>query len=348
MFGAFRLMLAALVVISHFEIHVFGLHPGIVAVVCFFIVSGYAMSALGHRNYAHDASGFYVDRALRLMPQYLFYLAISATVVFGLGINPLKLEPNNTWIAASLTLVPLDFQYFIPAIVRSNAMPQAWSLGLEAIFYLLLPALLASRLLRAGLIWCSVTVVGAAVIGWLPVVAYGYALPPGALAFFALGMLIERGEWRAIGIIYGALLAVGAVAGVTGGLFVHPCRELLVGMVIGVPAVACLSRCNSSRVDKMLGQAAYGTYLNHFLILWAMQHYGLYDQTSRIARLAAAVAAVPVSVALGWATYWAVERPVESIRRQIRMNRHRNWLPERVCITVQQTEAAPTLIASSR
>jgi hypothetical protein len=48
----------------------FGLHIGVSAVVAFYMVSGYAMSAMWRRWYVADGQvmGFYLDRVLRLYP----------------------------------------------------------------------------------------------------------------------------------------------------------------------------------------------------------------------------------------------------------------------------------------
>lgn len=76
MFGTFRMFLALNVVVGHMGGSYFGIiMPGIAAVVCFFMISGYAMSGLIQGSYPRlpeDVGHFYLDRILRLGPQYYF------------------------------------------------------------------------------------------------------------------------------------------------------------------------------------------------------------------------------------------------------------------------------------
>ncbi|MFC1836525.1 hypothetical protein ACFL2Q_17675 [Thermodesulfobacteriota bacterium] len=64
MFGTYRLLLAVLVALSHMEVQVWGCNPGICAVVNFYIISGFVMTALICTHYAQcgDVKLFYFDR----------------------------------------------------------------------------------------------------------------------------------------------------------------------------------------------------------------------------------------------------------------------------------------------
>ena len=74
--GLFRLVLAYLVVLAHVSGTQFGAdgyHFGVVAVICFLLLSGYVMTALIQKYYNSLAliPSFYLDRIARLYPQFL-------------------------------------------------------------------------------------------------------------------------------------------------------------------------------------------------------------------------------------------------------------------------------------
>jgi len=124
--GAYRLLLAVLVAISHMGKTFAGLNPGVMAVISFLIISGFVMTSLIERNYkAPGKIGlFYMDRALRLYPQFLFYFFVSCAVIhFLLPGTPQAAELTFRNIAASLPMVPLGFYMFGAA--GSQILPPA-------------------------------------------------------------------------------------------------------------------------------------------------------------------------------------------------------------------------------
>src|SRR5262245_54330091 len=132
--GAFRLFLASAVVVAHMKCNLFGLHFGVSAVVCFYAVSGYAMAGLLQFAYPslRYAPTFYLDRWLRLAPQYYFYLAALGMLVFGFGysMRTLPAGPNPLGGLADLTILPLAFYPF------GAWSPPTWTIGAELLFYL--------------------------------------------------------------------------------------------------------------------------------------------------------------------------------------------------------------------
>ncbi len=145
--GAFRLLLAVLVAVSHMGKTFAGLNPGVVAVISFLIISGFVMTSLIERNYKTTASvgRFYLDRALRLFPQFLLYFLASCAVIdWLLPGTPQAAELTLKNIITSLTMLPLGFYMF--GVGSSWILPAAWSLGLELCFYLVFPFLLIFKL----------------------------------------------------------------------------------------------------------------------------------------------------------------------------------------------------------
>lgn len=70
-----------------------------VAVISFFILSGYVMSILIDKYYKNPAAipSFYLDRAARLFPQFLFYMILVSLCIYFLKIE----SPHINRLASS-------------------------------------------------------------------------------------------------------------------------------------------------------------------------------------------------------------------------------------------------------
>jgi peptidoglycan/LPS O-acetylase OafA/YrhL len=100
--GLFRLFLAILVVISHTGNTLYGYNLGVVAVISFFILSGYVMSMLMEKYYKQPSHipTFYLDRIARLFPQYVFYIAFATISIYFL-----RFPPPPSFLNGSLLLL---------------------------------------------------------------------------------------------------------------------------------------------------------------------------------------------------------------------------------------------------
>ncbi|MDY0313038.1 MAG: hypothetical protein RBR20_13065, partial [Desulfobacterales bacterium] len=98
MFGTYRLILAVLVALSHIGITIGHLNPGVIAVVGFYLISGYVMTGLLRTHYDRiDKVGhFYLDRFLRLFPHYAVVAALTFVwfVWTGTRTDYLKITPG--------------------------------------------------------------------------------------------------------------------------------------------------------------------------------------------------------------------------------------------------------------
>lgn len=118
--GFYRLLLAIAVLLSHIGI---GFHGdlGVSAVVSFFLLSGYVMTALVDRHYNERSRilTFYLDRAMRLCPQFFFYLSLSLILIWiAHPVSPYLTGISLKKILLSLSMLPLNFvTYFFNSMV---------------------------------------------------------------------------------------------------------------------------------------------------------------------------------------------------------------------------------------
>jgi peptidoglycan/LPS O-acetylase OafA/YrhL len=167
-------------------------HLGGLGVALFFAISGYLITTLlldeGGKRGAISLRGFYVRRAVRILPAAYLYLIVLA-IAAGCG-----------WLGESLRrgeLASAAFFYSNYWPERSWYTAHFWSLSMEEHFYLLWPALLVGLGARRALIATGVLVAAAAL--WRPWSLAHVYLPYPAL---------QRTDMRLDAFFYAAALAI--------------------------------------------------------------------------------------------------------------------------------------------
>jgi peptidoglycan/LPS O-acetylase OafA/YrhL len=318
MLGTFRFVLALLVALSHADVRVAGLNPGVVAVVCFYLISGYVMTGLIRTHYTrlHLLPFFYLDRALRIFPQYLAVAGITLLWFFAAGRVTAFLRHVPAWhdVLANLSVVPLNY-FMYNGTDAFTLVPPAWSLGAEIQFYLLIPLLLLLPL-RLPAFAVALVVYAAAACGLLNTDTFGYRLLPGVLLFFLLGSMLydvrdDAGKSR---LLVAGTVTLAAAASLLlmqyGRLQLPYNRETLLGLAIGLPLIYWLGRRPQHVLDNRLGDLSYGVFLNHFLLQWALlgQPVGLGGFLKYLA----------ASILVSGATQVLIERPALHWRHGLR------------------------------
>src|SRR5947207_8786691 len=107
--GSLRLVLAAMVLLSHAGVEVYGYNPGVVAVVSFFLLSGYVMTLLIQKHYgSYDRiTTFYRDRAGRLFPQFLLYSALTTALLSVIASPTFHSQCNAGKVVLTFAMLPL-------------------------------------------------------------------------------------------------------------------------------------------------------------------------------------------------------------------------------------------------
>jgi acetyltransferase len=330
------------------------LFEGRVAFVMFFVLSGFllyrafARAALG-RSDPVWTTGYLVRRAARIVPAYYAALVGSLILVSLAGAG----TPGRRTVSASE--LPLFFgfaqNYSPETLLKLNAA--TWTLAVEAAFYLMLPviAFLALRLrsprrqaallgacVVAGLGWNLADYL----LGWGPVAGHS---PPAFLSYFACGMLValavESGRARSFALsgTQSVLLVIGAAALLLANGLWHGLDRSVNGFGMEVFAdlgaaiafaaiIAALVlgtgtglRWLAWRPLAWIGTITYGVYLWHIpVIVWAKGN-GLLPGGAL-----SALVALPISIALGAASWYLLEQPF--MNRAARLSRTRRAASE--------------------
>jgi len=292
MLGIMRFVLALLVLLSHANSTGFKLNLGIIAVIIFYFISGYLMRRSYERFLMHSKTpvkDFYLDRFLKLFPQYGLVVLASFAAIACLGpaqhVLFLNQQPSLEKILLNLTLLPANYvfaPFAIEQMLPHPIVPPAWSLAAEFHFYLLLPMifLLPRKVLLALLGVTASIQIGAMFFADGPFNSdnFGYRFIFGVLIFFLFGYVYAKREdpsygqlARLIWLVYAGMLLVIAP---TFRLFGNPhVMELLLGAVLAWPmAGAALASTPSGawlkRADNLLGRLAYPIFISHFLAFY--------------------------------------------------------------------------------
>jgi peptidoglycan/LPS O-acetylase OafA/YrhL len=329
-FGGFRFLLAQLVVLGHLWPARRGVSH-IYAVFGFYLLSGYLMSLVLDRVYAHTPAGtvrFFANRALRIYPPYWAALALG---LLGLYLLPEPAARTSRYMGLPQGGVEWLQNLWIFGLQGGQAprvVPPAWSLDVELCLYVGMALLLA----RAR--WIIVLWLGASLAFTLHLVASGapfferYAPPAAASLPFALGAALQR--FAPALPATPAPLALAAVA-----LFVaHAAfptallpRPLLTGLYVALAlallAVAALRGVDPRRApdwlrraDRTLGDLSYPIFLLHWAVALGLVAAGLGGAWPYGMDMwwQAALA----TTALAWLLHQAVERPIEALRDALR------------------------------
>jgi len=274
------------VLFSHVDVRVYGLNPGVTAVVIFYMLAGVVVTHLWHHVIPAGPGKlgcFYRDRVLRIAPLYIY--AASLTVLFLLLTDYGTPHYSPLALLYNVLIIPLNYYMYIDSTVMSapawNLIPQAWSLGAELQAYILLPFALAYPHLRKVLFGLSFSVYIAANLTYLNADHYGYRLVPGVFFIFLLGAYLKEsqgGERKILTplLLFVALTVVYGVFEVAGLFPAAYMKETLIGMLLGIPLItyAYLSSKNLP-YNRLMGSLSYGVFLTHFLVIWILDYLGL-------------------------------------------------------------------------
>lgn len=325
MLGTVRLVLALLVVVNHFWYPVAS-KVGAHAVTAFYMVSGYLMTAIINGAYKDRRWAFAENRFLRLAPAYWLFLV---AMVVGLLVYP---EPfRRTYSLMALPDTADDWFRNLTLVNLPTAgvllVPPAWSLTIEAVFYILIGLGLASR--RSPVVtWWLVSVV---VTGWLvwSGASFGerYTQTYAASLFFSTGSMLwwfrSRLSW--ITMSPAVLLAALALFSVS-PLLVRAVEidPYMVGFygpaLLFVPIFMAALATQPTRyaaVDRRFGDLAYSVFVSHYFAAGLVNCVVLDTRLPIMGWIYCALVIV-VTLILSWLYVVLVDVRVQRLRAGIR------------------------------
>lgn len=316
------------------------------AVAIFIVLSGFCLMLPVTRNAEGRLKGgfwgYLKRRAFRILPPYFAALALSLLLIAGVAV----LGQAGTQTIWDDSLPGFGRGSLLShALLVHNWFPQwayqingpFWSVATEWQIYFFFPLVLLPIWRRAGML----PMLGsAALLGYAPLLlapAAARHAVPWYLLLFALGMaaaaisvsegaperrLRERIDWSKLSLGIWVFCAISGTLGARIWFRFIPLTDLLVGVAAATLLVSCTKKIRSadrrgpvlalleSRALVGIGHFSYSLYLTHLpivaLCFFALRAAGV----SSGAPLAGAMiaTALPASLAVAFAFYWAVER----------------------------------------
>ena len=319
-FGAYRLLLAWLVLTSHSNHYlpdwIGPLALGNVGVFSFFALSGFVIAEACDRFYAGKPHRFLVNRLLRIYPTYWVTGLVALAIYLALGHAELHLDALS--VAANLSILynPPGTFFWISLI---------WAVGIELRFYFVAALIEAARMFvtgRALLVYATAWLAALALYGLTVASDYQRLATFRHAPYFMFGMALYHAvacRSRA-----GALAAVAALPFAVHSYWVYnaagptdllPSTLLFVAMLALMLAASFVTVSErTARIDKALGDFIYPLYLVHLPVVWLVGRLLPGAGPERYAAVAAGSALASALVLL-------LEQPITRLRDRVRGKR---------------------------
>lgn len=291
------------------------------AVIIFYMLSGYTMG-IKFLNFketlAFPVRTFIWDRFLRIYPSYFCVLILTAIVVFFWGqSNRFYCKLNLENLIYNFFLLPTNYPKLLHV---SLLIPPSYSLALEEQFYIMLPFLLMYKKIMNLVILGSLILIVGLLVSLLQGQdshLYGdvffYRNVITMLPVFFLGLSLGRSvsDFPLLQILYKFFIGLFLVA----SLFLFQSKGLVfpvaIGVIVGVPLVASLSKTPRNWIDDRMSLFAYPIFLTHVLAYLIVDKMHISDGIKYNAF------ALVVTGVLSTLLVFFVEIPVYAIRKKI-------------------------------
>ena len=327
MFGILRFVLAVNVALFHLgDVPTIGPY----AVISFFVLSGYLMTAVMRGPYGYSSKGFlrfWTNRFLRLYPFYWFALLLTVLGIwnvtgeeFASNFHAALSVPRN--VAEWLQNLSLIFFAERPISVLPRLAPATWALTIELFFYFAI-SIGFSRSRSVAAIWLAASVA----YSLTQTVTTGSGIPYGTLLSaslpFSLGAFLYylapsvnraiNGK-RTLGIVLASLVYVlnSGIPSFELPIALEPWKIMMVtdygNLVLSAILVLLLSgvtaRSESLRlIDTKFGDLSYPIYVFHWfcaclITYWAAQAGGSVSKSVLLALMSCVLASLSWYLAL--------------------------------------------------
>lgn len=343
--GLFRLFLAALVLVQHYQKLIFGepsgllieaLEVGSLAVLVFFMLSGYVIIGAVDRFYRARPLAFLLNRINRIVPLFVAVVVLSALMLAPLaqsglllddGGQPVSMEAFSAanLLANLLAIVPMGHVLATPSY---DFVSIVWAVQTEMTFYLVVfVALAAAMLLRIGFQRIAFAIAGLFLaLAALRIGSGSFGMATLALApHFVLGGALYY--WRKSQSRAALLLGLVSAALVVFELLARPEAHEVLGFaraqagqltilvaLTGILIAGTYRSVVPRGLDRLAGEYSYPVYLCHILPAIFAASLGAASQPSP----AWLVAALAGTVVFSTAMLHLVDVPMASLRNSVR------------------------------
>jgi peptidoglycan/LPS O-acetylase OafA/YrhL len=344
--GLIRLLLAESVVMAHsYDFFGYQLLDPVKAVEMFFIISGFYMAMILDGKYSSYWL-FIKNRFLRLYPIYItiaiLTIAISTLSFFILGdwfklstfieqFHSFRVGGYAFLVLTNLTMFFQDVTVFaglpeigklffvngvntatIP-IQRLLLIPPAWTLGLEWLFYLIVPFIAKKTRIVILLIISSLLLRVFLASAGLTGDPWGYRFFPAELYLFCGGILAYdffKKYKKTLNLKIAKIITIVFIVYVLVFNFLPiPAIALYVIFISALPFIFLYSK--SFKIDRKIGELSYPVYLAHILIFSCLEKIGIFSHLANGIKLALLSSAVIIfSVFL----IKYIQEPIDRIR----------------------------------
>jgi peptidoglycan/LPS O-acetylase OafA/YrhL len=346
--GALRLLLALGVVFHHTPGAKTIMNGGL-AVELFFVVSGFYMALILDEKYKNKTKLFYSNRLLRLLPTYFIALTLQ-TLLFVLldsHLNVTQAEyisiSNNAdiyslaSIASNIFIVgqellsyatisnELGYHYdpnsSIPESIAAwkfLMIPQAWSISLELMFYLVAPLIIQKRKYLYVLFITSFILHKIILFSDMPYNSWGRRFFPAELHFFLLGMIacdigkkysqkikeINPRTSYALIIPLLVMVFISKDPNYISRSYIYPLASLYIAAITPV-----LFYTIKYKLDRSAGELSYPVYIFHVIFI------GFFSKTIGLAGIALMAASAICTIAISLLVYKYIDLPIDKLRQ---------------------------------
>jgi len=358
--GLLRVVLALFVVIEHANtFHFFNFPGAVLAVKVFFIISGFYMTLILDKKYVGKGSYslFISNRLLRLYPIYWVVLGLTVLISFSshflyndwLRLTAYVVYDDILTIKAllflgftNIFLIGQDLYLFLGLDVHSGNLfftsnfsqtdprfysflfvPQAWTLSLELMFYIIAPFIVRKKLkIVILLIFISLLIRGFIYFYLnMPYDPWTFRFFPNELVFFLLGVIsyriyeyinritVNKKLIIALISIFYFLMIFNRYLPETGVLeYIVPIIFYTIAC-LSIPFIFQMTRNNSK--DNRIGELSYPIYITHLLIIYIVRIlFDYYD-----VQLDMGPTIIIITIIVSYVLLKLVADPIEKLRQ---------------------------------
>lgn len=310
--GIIRILLALSVVIVHTgSLYGYNIVGGELAVQAFYIISGFYMSLILNEKYINKSNSyslFISNRFLRLFP--IYWLVLVLTILFSLFVALYTKGGNygdlSSFVNYSDKLSPFSFLYLIftnifllfqdlvvflglnlnsgqlyfttnylqtnPMVFKFMLIPQAWTIGVEIMFYLIAPLIV-----RRNTKLILVLIVGSLLLRYtlysngLNYSPWTYRFFPTELVFFMLGVLsykiycVFKNRQLNSNLMKMILLFVLSFVLIYDSInWTYKYACFLMVFFLALPFIFILTK--NWKLDSYIGELSYPIYISHIFV----------------------------------------------------------------------------------